>query len=123
MLFEVKGEDNKTILESLEIFNREAEVEYRDAIKKAEGIMRTIGQPMPLSEQWLMLSWEQEGKVYVRIPLPMPRVIKLFRKHRQMENNLALFLESRGLKCKVQYKNEKEENEICKMDGDEKWSE
>jgi hypothetical protein len=117
MLFEVKGEDNKAILSALEIFNKEAEAEYTVAIQKAEGIVRQMGYTMPLSKEWFMLSWEQDGNIYVRLPLPMPKVIKIFRKHKQMEKNMRLFLESKGLKCKVQYKNEKEEEEICSRSG------
>jgi hypothetical protein len=117
MLFEVKGEDNKAILTALEIFNKEAEKEYESAIVKAEGIVRQMGYSMPLSKEWLMLSWEQDGNVYVRLPLPMPKIVKLFRKHKAMVRNLEAFLKERKLNCKVKYKNEKEEEEICSRSG------
>jgi hypothetical protein len=117
MLFEVRGEDNKAILTALEIFNKEAEAEYAVAIQKAEGIVRRMGYTMPLSKEWFMLSWEQDGNVYVRLPLPLPKIVKLFRKHKAMVRNLEAFLKERGINCKVQYKNEKEEEEICSRSG------
>jgi hypothetical protein len=117
MLFEIKGDNNKAILSALETFNKEAEKEYESAIIKAEGIVKQMGYTMPLSKEWLMLSWEQDGNVYVRLPLPMPKVIKIFRKHTKMAKNMRLFLESKGLKCSVCYKNEKEEEEICSRSG------
>lgn len=114
MLFEVKGNDNSAILEALNVFNREAEVEYNDAIKKAKVITSMLGKgDVPLPEKFFMLSWEQNGKVYVRFPFPTPKVIKIFRKHKAMAKNLEGFLKLRGLDCKVEYRNEQEEEAIC----------
>lgn len=124
MLFEVRGEDNKAILQAMEIFNKEAEVEYRESMQKAKRITSMVGQPnLPLPEEFFMLAWEQNGRVYVRLPFIVPKIIKIFRKHKAMEKNMKGFLKERGLDCDVKFKNEKEEDEICKTDGDEKWSE
>jgi hypothetical protein len=114
MLFEVKGENNTAIIEALNVFNKEAELEYRTAIQKANQITSMMGQgDVPLPKEFLMLYWEQDGYVYVRFPFSTPKVIKIFRKHKAMANNMEAFLKERGLKCKVQYKNEQEELEIC----------
>lgn len=113
-LFEVKGDNNAAILEALNVFNKEAELEYRTAIQKAKTITKMLGQgDVPLPQEFMMLYWEQDGKVYVRLPFTTPRVIKIFRKQKAMANSMGSFLKERGLKCKVGYKNEQEELEIC----------
>lgn len=114
MLFEVRGEDNEKILEAMKVFNQEAEAEYKTAIKKAEQIMKMMGKAdVPLPQEFLMLAWEQDGRVYVRLPFPTPKVMKMFRRQNVMAKNIGLFLKERGLKCKVEYKNEQDEELIC----------
>jgi len=114
MLFEIKGENNAAIIEALIVFNKEAELEYRTAIQKAKTITKMMGQgDIPLPQEFIMLYWEQDGYVYVRLPFSTPRVIKIFRKHKVMAKNMESFLKERGLKCKVEYKNEQDEELIC----------
>ena len=104
MLFEIKGEDNSTILEALQAFQREAETEYRaeliNAQKKVKAIQSispvTINVPLP--DELSMLSFEKDGVVFLRVGLYAPRIIRVMRKGRDMEKNLKKFLEQRGLK-------------------------
>jgi hypothetical protein len=113
MLFEVKAEDNNRVMEALKKFDDEAKDEYIKGIAKAKAILKTMGQELPLPEEWMMLYWEQDNRVYVRFPFPTPMIIKIYRRHKKLQKTLEKFLSGLGIKAKVQYKNDKEELEIC----------
>lgn len=116
-LFEIKADDNRKVMEALKKFDDEAKDEYIKGIAKAKEILKTMGQELPLPEEWMMVYWEQDDKVYVRFPFPTPMIIKIYRRHKKMQNSLDKFLQALGIKAKVQYKNDKEELEICKNAG------
>ena len=112
MLFEIWG-NNQQILEALKFFDEEAKAEYKASIQRAKQILATMGQQLPLPDEWMMIYWEQDNRVYVRFPFTTPMIIKLYRRHKSMEKNLFKFLKSRNIDAKVKWKNEKEEQEIC----------
>jgi len=112
MLFEIWG-NNQQILEALKLFDDEAKVEYKASILRAKQILATMGQQLPLPDEWMMIYWEQDYRVYVRFPFATPMIIKLYRRHKSMEKNLRKFLEHKGIQAKVKWKTEAEEQEIC----------
>lgn len=85
-------------------FQREAETEYRSELvntqKKVKAIQSITPVPInvPLPDELSMLSYEEDGVIFLRIGLYAPRIIKIMKKGREMEKNLKNFLESKGLK-------------------------
>jgi hypothetical protein len=116
MLFEIWG-NNQQILEALKLFDEEAKTEYKASILRAKQILATMGQQLHLPDEWMMIYWEQDYRIYVRFPFTTPMIIKLYRRHKSMEKNLRKFLEHKGIQAKVKWKNEQEENEICSKTG------
>ena len=106
MLFEIQGEDNQRILDSLKEFQVLAEGEYKIELEKAKEKVKKISflspviMKIPLPDEMMLLSWEENGMVFLRMPVYTPRILKVMRKTKALENNLKLFLESKGHKIK-----------------------
>lgn len=110
MLFEIYCEnidDNKAVLKSLEEFHEGAKGEWKEEMIKAKEKLKTIktfsvfGVPeIPLPDEVIMFYWEENGVVFFRLAVYMPKVLKIMGKHRGLEKTLRLFLEAKGHKIK-----------------------
>jgi hypothetical protein len=106
MMFEIQGEDNQRILDSLKEFQALAESEYKIELEKAKEKIKKISflspviMKIPLPDEMIFFSWEENGMVFLRMPIYTPKILKVMGKTRMLENNLKLFLESKGLKIK-----------------------
>ena len=106
MLFEIDCDNNQGVLKSLEEFIALASAEYKIELESAKKKIKTIGwlspvaMSVPLPDEMTMFAYEEDAKVMFRIAVYTPRILKIFRKTKAMENNLKLFLESKGHKIK-----------------------
>jgi hypothetical protein len=106
MLFEIECEDKQSVMKSLGEFRDEAALSYKYELEKAKQKIKTISYlspvaaKVPLPEEISMFFWEEKGLLYFRIIVYVPRILKLLRKTKKLEDNLKLFLESKGHKIK-----------------------
>jgi hypothetical protein len=110
MLFEIHCEncdENEAVLKSLEEFHEGAKGEWKEEMDKAKAKLKTIksisifGMPeIPLPDEVVMIYWEENGIVFFRLAVYMPKVLKIMGKHRGLEKTLRLFLEAKGHKIK-----------------------
>ena len=106
MLCEIEAEDNKSVLQSLEEFTKESESVYKEELEKAKQKIKTVAflspvaTKVPLPDEMTMFSWEDKGLIYFRIVVYVPRILKMLRKTKKLEDNLKLFLEAKGHKIK-----------------------
>lgn len=94
-------------MESLKEFHELANAEWKPEMEKAKAKLKTLksisifGMPeIPLPDEAVMLYWEENGLIYFQLAVYMPKVLKIMRKHRDLEKNLKLFLEAKGHKIK-----------------------
>ena len=111
MMFEIQGEDNQKILDSLKEFQSLAESEYKIELEKAKEKIKKISflspviMKVPLPDEMIFFSWEENGMVFLRMPVYTPKILKIMGKTKVLENNLKLFLEHKGHKIKsVKYR-------------------
>ena len=106
MLFQIEGEDSQAILNSLKEFQAIAEAEYKTELENAKEKIKSIdwlspvGMNVPLPDEIPMLSWEENGLVFLRIALYTPKILKIMGKTRALEKNVKMFLEAKGHKIK-----------------------
>jgi hypothetical protein len=104
MLFKIEGDDNKAILMALQEFQKNAEEEYRNELAGAKARVKAIQSvspvhfDIPLPDELLILSYEENGAVFFRLGLYVPRIMRVLGRIRKMEKNLKEFLAEKGLK-------------------------
>jgi len=110
-MFEIQGEDNQKILDSLKEFQALAESEYKIELEKAKekikkiSFLSPIAMKVPLPDEMIFFSWEENGMVFLRMPIYTPKILKVMGKTKALENNLKMFLEHKGHKINsVKYK-------------------
>jgi hypothetical protein len=111
MLFEVISKDNKKTIETLKIFITEAEREYGESIPKAKGAIKKIQGIIPtrldvdsiLPDTLIIIAYEENEKIYLKIGLHTLAIVRLMGKTRSMAKNLRLFLKEKGIESEVKY--------------------
>jgi len=113
MLFEIQAEEPQKVLEVVHEFIKEAETVYAEEIPKAKEKVKALQFISPTSvnvdallpDEMMMMAYDEDNKVYLKIAMYMPRVIKWLGKHKTMEKNLQAFLKYKGIdNCKIKFK-------------------
>ena len=104
MLFKIEGEDTKAILAALQEYQKDAEEEYKKELPggiakiKAIQSISPVHFDVPLPDELIMLSYEENGAVFFRIAVYIPRIMRVLGRIRKMEKNLKEFLSEKGFK-------------------------
>lgn len=108
MKFRITGEPFPEIKEQVEKFAKGIEETWKPEIEKAREKLKNLPLPVktpdvPLPDDIVITVWEENGALFMRVPvmLPVGRVWKKPRK--KMEENLGGWLKRCGFKAKVEY--------------------
>jgi|GEM_PF-5083953 len=101
MKFELEG-DVPAMLQALEKYKSQFEEEYKKQTKNAKETIKSLGLTGSnmLADEFPLFFWEENGKVLIRIPLYMPRIIKIMRGYKKMEKSFMGFFKELGVECK-----------------------
>lgn len=108
MMFKIEGEPFQEIKAEVEKFAKGVEETWGPEIEKAREKLKTLPLPVkmpdvPLPDEIVIPVWEDNGVLFMRVPVALP-FGRVWRKPRKkMESNLKGWLEKCGFKVKITY--------------------